>query len=247
LPELLRVALEEKLRIALEPALERLATGLARLEQELAGERERTAATLAKMVAAEVADAIDKFPPAPAGPKGDPGHDAVFMPPGRWKAGRLVEAGELVTHRNAVWQALHDSDAEPGTPMSSYALVWDGIVSAELERDDRGYLRHLTTWASGHVERSTVLGRLPQDAGVYDQERQYETHDLVSHGGSLWIARAPSRGAKPGTDEGGRYWRLAVKCGKDGKPGERGEKGERGERGPKASKYPGLDATGGPR
>lgn len=52
------------------------------------------------------------------------------------------------------------------------------------------------------------------DRGSYSSEKNYEAGDVVSHGGSMWIAGESVEGA-PGL--GGNGWRLAVKKGRDGK------------------------------
>ena len=49
--------------------------------------------------------------------------------------------------------------------------------------------------------------------GVHDDGEAYEAGDAVTHGGSLWVARARTS-SKPGTDD---TWTLAIKRGKDGR------------------------------
>lgn len=52
------------------------------------------------------------------------------------------------------------------------------------------------------------------DRGVFRAEKEYETGDAVTWGGSLWIAQRDTA-AKPGD---GDEWRLSVKKGRDAKP-----------------------------
>jgi hypothetical protein len=47
--------------------------------------------------------------------------------------------------------------------------------------------------------------------GIWDPSRPYDRDDGVTVRGSLWIATAPSRGTRPGTDEAATVWKLAVK------------------------------------
>jgi hypothetical protein len=51
-------------------------------------------------------------------------------------------------------------------------------------------------------------------AGVWDAETDYAPDMAVSSSGSIWIARSPSRGLRPGE---GPEWQLAVKRGRDGR------------------------------
>jgi hypothetical protein len=51
-------------------------------------------------------------------------------------------------------------------------------------------------------------------AGTWDAETDYETDQAVTASGSVWIARTPSRGLRPGE---GPEWTLAVKRGRDGR------------------------------
>jgi hypothetical protein len=49
--------------------------------------------------------------------------------------------------------------------------------------------------------------------GVYDSERTYDEHNLVTMGGNIWIARRATSD-RPGTSDA---WTLAVKKGRDGR------------------------------
>jgi integrin beta 3 len=71
------------------------------------------------------------------------------------------------------------------------------------------------------------------DRGVYQHDRPYVRGDVVSHGGSLWIAQEPTSAVPGGRGDGvpARAWRLAVKAGRDGRPGPAGPKGADGRPG----------------
>jgi hypothetical protein len=47
--------------------------------------------------------------------------------------------------------------------------------------------------------------------GIWRNDQQYAEASLVTDGGSLWIAKAESRGARPGSDA--TSWQLIVKRG----------------------------------
>ena len=49
---------------------------------------------------------------------------------------------------------------------------------------------------------------------VYRDEEQYARGDVVTYGGSLWLAKSDSKDERPGTSDA---WRLIVKKGADAK------------------------------
>lgn len=77
------------------------------------------------------------------------------------------------------------------------------------------------------AERHEIKFPVLLDRGVW-KEAEFETGDVVTWGGSLWIAQR-STTQKPDTADSG--WRLAVKKGRDGKDGADGKPGERGLKG----------------
>lgn len=72
------------------------------------------------------------------------------------------------------------------------------------------------------------------DRGVYDGEKSYEPGDGVTWNGSFWIAQVETT-SRPGTPEGAKAWRLAVKKGADGREGKQGAIGPVGPRGEKGT------------
>jgi len=55
--------------------------------------------------------------------------------------------------------------------------------------------------------------------GIYTEGKEYSRGDVVTWGGSCWVAEA-NASQKPGTDESG--WKLAVKAGRHGRDGKDG-------------------------
>ena len=49
---------------------------------------------------------------------------------------------------------------------------------------------------------------------VWQERRQYEVGNFVTHGGSLWHCNRPTS-RRPG--DGTKDWTLAIKCGRDGR------------------------------
>lgn len=71
------------------------------------------------------------------------------------------------------------------------------------------------------------------DKGVFRESKDYRLGNVVTYGGSMWIAQKSDPQGKPGT--AGSDWRLSVKKGRDGKDGRNGKDGERGMQGRDAS------------
>lgn len=185
----------------------------------IAGALEELRRGVATAIAAGLADLPPPVQGTPGergepGPPGRDGRDATMTAPVPYVPGRVFARGSLVLHRGGVWYANADSEVEPGAPHSGYALVLDAVTPLEVVADERGYLTLVLEHASG-VRRSLPLGFRPltyQD--VYDVDRDYEPNDAVTINGSVYIARAPSRGVRPGIAEAQGFWTLAVKAGK---------------------------------
>ena len=67
------------------------------------------------------------------------------------------------------------------------------------------------------ASRIEVLEQRPEIKylGVWDEKKVYPIASMVTCGGSIWYAKAPSVSRRPGTDA--KAWQLAVKSGRDGK------------------------------
>lgn len=178
------------------------------------------------------------------GPPGPPGRDGSFACVVHWAAGAHIARGSVVQHRGGLWFANVDSDVAPGEACSGYTLMLDGFGAPTVESDSDGYLVQVWTFASGRVERVRMY-RPDQYAGIHDAERAYLPGDLVTCEGSLWRARAPNDGLRPGTDKGAGAWQLVVKRGKDGRDGTDGMQGPAGERGPPGAAAPATKRANG--
>lgn len=175
-----------------------------------------------------------------AGEKGDPGKDGASLDDIRELVTEAVKAiptpkdGESVT----VDQVMDALAPAVEAKMASWALDFErraqGVMERAIERmpkpkdgvDGRDGLgfddmqvgydgeRTLTmTYAQGDKEK-TFSFEMPLllDRGVFKEGSDYARGDVVTWGGSMWIAQAETKG-KPGEDG----WRLAVKKGRDGK------------------------------
>jgi hypothetical protein len=128
---------------------------------------------------------------------------------------------EVVQQRDTMTQALHYLFGKtPGNKESVLgnfkhridSLDKQGIEHFELQYDGE----RLLTVTNGRVVKSVKLP-LPIYRGVYQAGQEYELGDMISFGGSVWIAKA-NTSEKPG--EGPTAWTLAIKRGRDGRDGK---------------------------
>lgn len=89
----------------------------------------------------------------------------------------------------------------------------DGMGFDALQLDYDGERQFTFSFAQGDKEKSFSFAvPLLLDRGVFKEGAEYERGDVVTWGGSMWIAQTFTKN-KPGDDG----WRLAVKKGRDGK------------------------------
>lgn len=85
-------------------------------------------------------------------------------------------------------------------------------LGVELGDDGRTLRFVLADGERRHV--ATCRLPIPLDQGVFKDGAAYERGDLVTFGGSMWIAQKDAPEGRPGTSA---HWRLAVKHGRDAK------------------------------
>jgi integrin beta 3 len=105
-------------------------------------------------------------------------------------------------------------DGRDGVDLSTFDAV--------LGEDGRTLTVSLTAGETQWIKN--VVCPFPVWRGVHKVDEQYVRGDLVTWGGSIWIATRDTK-ARPETDDS---WKLAVKRGRDGKDGERGPQGPPG-------------------
>jgi integrin beta 3 len=104
----------------------------------------------------------------------------------------------------------------------------DGLGFEDVSFEFDGQRTLTAQFARG--DRETVVPirlAVPMYLGVFAAGRTYGLGDLVTYGGSVWIA-AEETADTPGTSAA---WQLAVKRGRDGKDGKAGPAGPAGPRG----------------
>lgn len=135
---------------------------------------------------------------APAGERGPAGPIGKLGEVRGWREEVHYE-GSVVAHGGATWQARQDTGREP--PHDDWACLAAAGVAGE---DGRSFVIR-GTW--------TVTGT-------------YRAMDVVTLGGSSFVARTDAPGPCPGDG-----WQLIASQGRRGQPGEVGVRGERGHPG----------------
>lgn len=113
----------------------------------------------------------------------------------------------------------HGKDGAPGVD------GLDGIGFDDLEFEYDGERTLTLVFVRGDLRKEFSFKiPAPMDRGPFKEGSSYETGDLVSFGGSMFIAQRDTT-TKPETSAD---WRLCVKRGRDGRDGKDGKQGERG-------------------
>jgi len=154
----------------------------------------------------------------PAGQKGDAGRDAAELDPIDIRLERSYPAGTWARYRGGLIRAARTTDPlledTADVVDCGWKIMVNGFNPPVIKMIDRTVeLSILTT--EGKVKETFSLPVL-LDKGVYSPDNEYEQGDVVSFGGSMWIAQQDTKD-KPGTDT--KAWRLSVKHGRDGRDG----------------------------
>ena len=112
----------------------------------------------------------------PQGLPGSPGASIIWE--GGWEPEIVYSPRDLVRYDDQSWMALQESTGVPPAEGPYWSLAAAKGAPGEPGPPGAG-----------------VLYR-----GAWDIATTYAVGDLVQHGGSTWIASAPSTGAEPGTD-----------------------------------------------
>ena len=192
-----------------------------------------TAPLLARLKALE-----DRAPePGPAGQDGAPGapgergHDGRDGRDGKdGKDGRDGQDGKDGAPGAAGEKGQDGRPGADGFSLEDFQVAYDGERTLTL------------SFVRGELMKSNIL-TLPVllYRGVFQEGQTYAAGDVVTWGGSSWVAKAETT-AKPGlASEASRAWQLAIKAGRDGRQGPAGPTGPPGPRGDKGD--PGRHAS----
>lgn len=176
-------------------------------------------------IALMVSEAVQKAVAALPKPKdGDPGRDAVqiMVLPGIDES-RSYPAGTYAKHNGGEIRAERRTDpVKDGDIFSAgWTVARDGVSAVVVTQgDDPRAFEIAAMLTSGTKTIAKARIPVPMDCGVYRAGQAYEKGDIVSYGGSSWIAQRDTQ-SKPETDDS---WRLMVKRGRDGKDANKVER-----------------------
>jgi integrin beta 3 len=134
-------------------------------------------------------------------------------------------------------------DGKDGAPGRDGSDGRDGVGFDDLEATLDPETKTLTHRYRLGDRMKTYAWVLPflTDKGVYDRSVIYQTGDVVTHSGSMWVAKQDTQDV-PG--DGATAWRLCAKRGRDGKPGPPGPAGKDGQDGRPGKDLTQMDSTG---
>ena len=86
----------------------------------------------------------------------------------------------------------------------------------DIARTTRDFVNEKIAAAVQPLERRIVDLEARTYQGTWQAQTSYRAGALVTHDGSLWVARSDSAGVRPGSTH---CWQLAARKGADGRPG----------------------------
>lgn len=151
-----------------------------------------------------------------------------FVPPPIWVPGRHG-AGLSVRHRNGLFFALRDNEAEP--PSDAWLPLVVGIASVGFKWADERTMILSVELSDGHCVETERAFVLPFARGFWNAQLTYREGDRVVRFGD-WQAAKESAGIDPNTEANDGHWikvtgkqhrQLSLKLDKDGTLFENGE------------------------
>lgn len=159
-------------------------------------------------------------PAGPQGPQGEKGEDGA--------PGKDGEDGEIGLRGP---QGEKGADGAPGRDgtLENIQASYDG------ERTLTFTFKDGTPIEGGTLRLPIVIYR-----GLFDAQKDYETGDCVTWGGSMWIAKRELQGIAPDDSSvvAKAAWALSVMRGRQGKEGRAGDIGPIGKTGPQGPQGP---------
>jgi integrin beta 3 len=159
-----------------------------------------------------------KANPPPAGKDGERGQDGTSV--------TLDEVVEKLDSMQATWaldferramELFHNVVSKMQAPRDGKdgRDGVDGLGFDDLTMEYDGERTVKFVFARGEQRKEFPM-RVPAiiHRGIYKKDAKYEDGDLVTWGGSMWLAKSETEGKQPGTHAS---WQLVVKHGRDGK------------------------------
>jgi len=173
--------------------------------------------------------------PGTPGPPGPPGEQGRTGEPG--PAGLNGYDGTPGPSGPSGERGLPGEKGLDGAPGRDGIALEIGDLRAVTYSDDRTFTFE---FSRGEVTKTfaVVVPGLLLYRDVWVEGRGYHAGDVVTWGGSAWVALLDTD-AKPGlATEASRAWKLAVKAGREGKAGPKGPDGPRGPKGDQGDRGP---------
>jgi|GEM_PF-1095326 len=167
------------------------------------------------LVAGEVAKAIGALPKAEKARDGEDGRDALHievLP--MIDTSKSAPRGTFASHNGGLWRAARNTDAGEDLHLCGWQSVVEGFPEIDVEQGDdlRTFTLRAVSSTGRKMEKSFSLPVMI-DRGVFKADTAYVAGDVVSYGGSIWIAQHETKDS-PGSSDA---FRLAVKRGRDAK------------------------------
>jgi hypothetical protein len=172
-------------------------------------------------------------PEGPPGPAGAPGERGELGEPG--EAGPAGPVGERGPEGPQGPVGLPGEKGLAGQDGTDFG--WDECSEIVVDNETR---TAVATFRRGERTKEIpvrfVGPALMVYRDVFNHGKQYDSGDVVSFGGHMWVALKRTE-IRPGlaTDDSKTSWRMCVKAGRDGRQGPIGPKGEDGPRGPQGA------------
>jgi hypothetical protein len=168
------------------------------------------------------------------GADGAPGRDALEIQiVAQLDATKSYPRGTFASHNGGLIRAYRKTDPMgDDIEQAGWSVIVDGMRSVEVVQTGERTVSVCVAKTAGAAVVNDFRFPIPLYRGVFKAGSAHQEGDLVTSGGSLWMAVKDAPNGKP--DEQATDWRLVVKRGRDGKdgaPGVRGEKGDVGARG----------------
>lgn len=206
-------------RAAIADAMPRAVDDAVALAVESASEQLSTQLGLSMLT--QLQKEIDRLPKPRDGNDGKDGTnglDGKFNPPQPYQSERQYALNDWVTHDGGVWVAARRVvRSEPGANND-----WDCIVpgvkaaTAHVLEDGRTAVITLSFTGGATVDHKLRFD-VPVARGVYAADQEYQKDDVVTWGGSWFIAQKSGKLGRPEEDSA---WKLTIKRGTHGKTPE---------------------------
>lgn len=174
--------------------------------------------TVALLVREEVEAAVSKIAPAKDGKDGANGRDALELNPlSSIDETKSYPAGTWAKYCGGLIRSERKTDPITGSLADAgWSVIVEGISAIVVTQAEN--LRSFSVAAmltSGTKAVSDFTVPMILQKGVYRSGATYETGDVVTYGGSQWVALKETK-TKPPSDD----WQLCVQRGRDGKDAE---------------------------